>query len=392
MKALKKATMVLIAAAVLQLFAHQVFAARIKDMASIKGVRKNQLVGYGLVVGLNGTGDKSGTGFTFQSLSNMIERLGIHVDKSSISVKNVAAVMVTADIPPFAKIGNKVDVLVSSIGDAKSLQGGTLLLTPLRGVDRNVYALAQGPVVVGGFSAEGSAGGGVTKNHPTVGRISGGAMVEREITVSVQGKEELFIALDSADFTTAVRVCDAINTRFGEVMATTVDSGTLRMQVPENYRQRVVEMVAMLENLEVIPDTAAKVVVNGRTGTVVVGENVRISTVAVAHGNISVVIKENTWVSQPAPFAPGSPEGSGTGQYQPEDGAVVAPGGQTVVVPDSDVTVEEEKNRLILLPSGTTIGELVRALNAIGATPRDLISIFQTLKAAGALHAQLELL
>lgn len=392
MKALNKATGVLIVAAVLQLFAHQVFAARIKDMASIKGVRKNQLVGYGLVVGLNGTGDKSGTGFTFQSLSNMIERLGIHVDKSSISVKNVAAVMVTADIPPFAKIGNKVDVLVSSIGDAKSLQGGTLLLTPLRGVDRNVYALAQGPVVVGGFSAEGSAGGGVTKNHPTVGRISGGAMVEREITVSVQGKEELIIALDSADFTTAVRVCDAINTRFGEVMATTVDSGTLRMQVPEHYRQRVVEMVAMLESLEVTPDAAAKVVVNGRTGTVVVGENVRISTVAVAHGNISVVIKENTWVSQPAPFAPSPPEGSGTGQYQPEDGAVVAPGGQTVVVPDSDVTVEEEKNRLVLLPSGTTIGELVRALNAIGATPRDLISIFQTLKAAGALHAQLELL
>ena len=232
----------------------------------------------------------------------------------------------------------------------------------------------------------------MTKNHPTVGRISRGASVEREISVSVQDKEKLVIALDDADFTTAVRIRDAINKRFGEVMASTVDSGTLSMEVPEDYRHRVVEMVAMLENLEVTPDTVAKVVVNGRTGTVVVGENVRISTVAVAHGNISVVIKENTWVSQPAPFAPSPPQGSGTGQFQPSSGAVVAPGGQTVVVPNSEVAVEEEKNRLVLIPSGSTIGELVRALNAIGVTPRDLISIFQTLKAAGALHAQLELI
>ena len=376
----------------LLLITSQVFATRIKDLASIKGIRKNQLVGYGLVVGLNGTGDKSGTGFTFQSLSNMIERLGIHVDQSSISVKNVAAVMVTADVPPFAKIGNRIDILVSSIGDAKSLQGGTLLLTPLRGADRQVYALAQGPVVVGGFTAAGSAGGGVTKNHPTVGRISRGATVEREVPVSVQGKEELVIALDSPDFTTSIRVRDAINTKFGQVMASSIDSGTLEMLVPESYREHVVEMVAMLENLEVTPDAVAKVVVNGRTGTVVVGENVRISTVAVAHGNISVVIKENTWVSQPAPFSPRAPVGTGTGQYSPENGVVAAPGGQTVVVPDSEVMVDEEKNRLILIPSGSTIGELVRALNAIGVTPRDLISIFQTLKAAGALHAQLELL
>jgi flagellar P-ring protein precursor FlgI len=265
-------------------------------------------------------------------------------------------------------------------------------LTPLKGADRKVYALAQGPVVVGGFTAAGNAGGGVTKNHPTVGRISRGATVEREVPVSVQGKEELIIALDSPDFTTSIRVRDAINTKFGQIMANSIDSGTLEMQVPESYRERVVEMVAMLENLEVTPDAVAKVVVNGRTGTVVVGENVRISTVAVAHGNISVVIKENTWVSQPAPFAPSAPLGTTTGQYAPENGVVAAPGGQTVVVPDSEVIVEEEKNRLILIPSGSTIGELVRALNAIGVTPRDLISIFQTLKAAGALHAQLELL
>jgi flagellar P-ring protein precursor FlgI len=392
MKSFTQRRIVLIGMVTLLLMASQALGARIKDLASIKGIRKNQLVGYGLVVGLNGTGDKSGTGFTLQSLSNMIERLGIHVDKSSISVKNVAAVMVTADVPPFSKIGNKIDVLVSSLGDAKSLHGGTLLLTPLKGVDRKVYALAQGPVVVGGFTAAGNDGGGVTKNHPTVGRISRGATVEKEVAMTLQGKEELIIALDSPDFTTAVRVRDVINTTFGDVMASTVDSGTLSMQVPDTYRQRVVEMVAMLENLQVTPDAVAKVVVNGRTGTVVVGENVRISTVAVAHGNISVVIKENTWVSQPAPFAPNPPLGTTSGQYKPEDGVVAAPGGQTVVVPESQVSVEEEKNRLILIPSGSTIGELVRALNAIGVTPRDLISIFQTLKAAGALHAKLELL
>ena len=388
----EKSKMILVIIVTLLLFTSQVFAARIKDLASIKGIRKNQLVGYGLVVGLNGTGDKSGTGFTFQSLSNMIERLGISVDKSSISVKNVAAVMVTAKIPPFAKIGNKMDVLVSSVGDAKSLHGGTLLLTSLYGADRKIYALAQGPVVVGGFTAAGNAGGGVTKNHPTVGRISRGATVEREVPVSLQDKEELTISLANPDFTTAIRVRDSINKSFGQIVASSMDSGTLHMQVPENYRGRVVEMVAMLENLDITPDAVAKVVVNGRTGTVVVGENVRISTVAVAHGNISVVIKENTWVSQPAPFAPSAPLGTNTGQYSPQGGVVAAPGGQTVVVPDSEVIVDEEKNRLILLPSGSTIGELVRALNAIGVTPRDLISIFQTLKAAGALHAQLELL
>ncbi|MBW2108085.1 MAG: flagellar basal body P-ring protein FlgI [Deltaproteobacteria bacterium] len=369
-----------------------VFGARIKDLASIKGIRKNQLIGYGLVVGLNGTGDKAGTGFTVQSLTNMIEQLGIHVDQSSVSVKNVAAVMVTADVPPFGRIGNKIDVLVSSIGDAKSLQGGTLLLTPLRGVDRKVYALAQRPVSVGGCSAGGAAGRGVTKNHPTVGRITKGATLEREIPVHLQGREELVIALDNPDFTTAIRVRDSINARFGQVMAKTVDSGTLKMTVPPAYRERVVEMVAALENLEVTPDSVAKVVLNEKTGTVVVGENVRISTVAVAHGNLSIVIKERAVISQPAPFAPTPPAGTTAQQFQTENGVVTAPGGQTVVAPDTDVTVQEERNRLIMLPSGSTIGELVRALNAIGVTPRDLITIFQTIEAAGALHAQLELI
>lgn len=376
----------------LLLFVSEVFAARIKDLASIKGIRTNQLVGYGLVVGLNGTGDKSGTGFTIQSLANMIERMGVHVDKSSISVKNVAAVILTADVPPFGRIGNKIDVSVSSVGDAKSLQGGTLLLTPLHGADGQVYAIAQGPVSVGGFSVGGAGGGGVTKNHPTGGMIAGGASIEREIPVSLQDKGELTLALAVPDFTTATRMRDAINERFRMAVVNSVDSGTLKMEIPDDFRDRVVEMVAMVENLDVTPDVIAKVVLNEKTGTVVIGENVRISTVAVAHGNLSILIKENTIVSQPLPLAPEPPAGATTEQLKPEDGVVVAPGGQTVVATDSDVTVEEAKNRLLLIPSGSTIGDLVRALNAIGVTPRDLITIFQSIKAAGALHAEIDLI
>ncbi len=373
-------------------FSAEASAVRIKDLASIKGIRHNQLIGYGLVVGLDGSGDKQGTAFTVQSLVNMIERMGIHVDENDVTIKNVAAVMVTAKIPPFARTGNKIDVVVSSIGDAKSLQGGTLLLTPLRGVDRKVYALAQGPISVGGFTAGGAAGGGVTKNHPTVGRISRGATIEREIRVSMQDKEELIITLNNPDFTTAIRVCNAINEKLGRVLASTTDSGTLKLHIPENFRDRVVQMVATIENLEVTPDTIARVILNEKTGTVVIGENVRISTVAVAHGNLSIQIKERTTVSQPLPFAPAPPDDTTTQQFQLEDGAVVAPGGQTVVSPDSEVAVQEEKNRLLLVPAGTTIGELVRALNAIGVTPRDLITIFQCIKAAGALQAELEII
>ncbi|RLB90324.1 MAG: flagellar biosynthesis protein FlgA [Deltaproteobacteria bacterium] len=369
-----------------------VYGARVKDIASIKGIRNNQLVGYGLVVGLKGTGDKTGTSFTIQSLANMIERMGIHVDKEDVSVKNVAAVMVTASVPPFARIGNRIDVVVSSVGDAKSLQGGTLLLTPLYGVDKKIYALAQGPVSVGGFAAGGAAGGGITKNHPTVGRISRGASIEREIPVSMQDKDEIVIALDNPDFTTAVRLCDAINERFGRNVATTVDSGTLKLKIPEDFRQDVVQMVATVENLEVMPDSIAKVVLNEKTGTVVIGENVTISTVAVAHGNLSIQIKERTRVSQPSPFAPAPPAGATTQQFQPENGLLMGPGGQTVVSADSDVSVQEEKNKLLLVPRGSTIGELVRALNAIGVSPRDLITVFQALRAAGALHAQIEII
>ncbi len=388
----RNAKILLIAMVLSTVFAPDALAARIKDLAAIKGIRDNQLIGYGLIVGLNGTGDKAGTGFTVQSLRNMIERMGIHVDSGGISVKNVAAVVVTANVPPFARIGNKIDVLVSSIGDAKSLVGGTLLLTPLRGVDRKIYALAQGPISVGGFSVGGAAGGGTTKNHPTVARISRGATIEREIPVPVQGRQEIVIALSNPDFTTAVRMRDAINTKFGRHLANTMDSGTLEMQIPKDFRGRVVEMIATLENLQVTPDTVAKVIMNEKTGTVVVGENVKISTVAVAHGNLSIQIKESTMVSQPAPFAPAPPEGATTEQFELEAGVVTAPGGQTVVAPETGVYSQEETNRLLVLGSGSTIGELVRALNAIGVTPRDLITIFQSIKAAGALHAQLEII
>lgn len=373
-------------------FSAEAYAVRIKDLASIKGIRHNQLIGYGLIVGLDGTGDKAGTGFTVQSLVNMVERMGIHVDKDDVSVKNVAAVIVTANMPPFSRIGNKIDVLVSSVGDSKSLLGGTLLLTPLRGVDRKVYALAQGPISVGGFAAGGAAGGGVTKNHPTVGRISRGATIEREIPVSMQDRQNLVITLNNPDFTTAVRACKAINEKFGRALATTTDSGTLNLSIPEDFQDRVVQMIATIESLEVTPDIVAKVILNEKTGTVVIGENVRISTVAVAHGNLSIQIKERVTVTQPLPFAPSPPAGTDAAQFELEKGPVVAPGGQTVVSPDTDVTVEEEKNRLLLVPGGSTIGELVRALNAIGVSPRDLITIFQTIQAAGALQAELEII
>jgi len=366
-----------------------VMSARIKDIASIKGIRPNQLFGYGLLVGLNGTGDKSGTGFTVQGLINMLERLGIHVSADDVKVRNVAAVMVSGVLPPFARIGKKIDVTLSSIGDAKSLQGGTLLLTPLRGVDGNVYALAQGAVSIGGFSVGGAAGGGVTKNHPTVGRISGGATVEREIPLTIENKEEFTIVLNNPDFNTATRVVDAINSRIGEVIAKAIDSGTLKFLVPEVFQGKVVNLIAEIGNLEVVPDSVAKVIVNEKTGTVVIGENVRIGKVAVAHGNLSIQIKETKEVSQPGPF---SPSGGGAATTQSDDNTVVAPGGNTVVSPESDVTVAEEKNRLLLVPDGRTIGELVKGLNAIGVTPRDLITILQAIKAAGALQAELEIL
>jgi flagellar P-ring protein precursor FlgI len=348
-------------------------AARLKDIASIGGVRPNQLIGYGLVVGLDGSGDRGrgsgGKDFTVQSLVSMLERMGITVDPKDVKVKNVAAVMVTAQLLPFARPGNQVDVTVSSLGDAKSLQGGTLLLTPLRGVDGAVYAVAQGPISVGGFAAAG-AGARVQKNHPTVGLIPGGATVERSLGGNLASRDQLTIALNRPDFTTAQRVAQSINSTAGSAVAQPMDSGTIAVDVPPSWRGGVVDFVARLESLEITPDTVAKVVLDERTGTVVMGEHVRISTVAVSHGNLSIQVREQPLVSQPQPFS----------------------GGQTTVVPDTQITVEEEQRRLFVIEGGATIGELTRALNAIGVTPRDLIAIFQAIKAAGALHATLEII
>jgi flagellar P-ring protein precursor FlgI len=369
-------------------FASTVLSARIKDIASFRGIRTNQLFGYGLVIGLEGSGDKAGTDFTIQALVNMLTHMGIIVDPEDVKVNNVAAVMVSAELPPFARIGKKIDVTVSSIGDAKTLQGGTLLLTPLKGVDGKIYALAQGPMSIGGFRVSGAAGGGVQKNHPTVGRITGGATVEREVTLSLENKEAMTMLLNNADFVTATRVADSINSQFGENLAKPIDSGTLRIKIPEAFQDRVVTLLAQLENLEVVPDSVAKVIVNEKTGTVVIGENVRISSVAVAHGNLTIQVKETYDVSQPLPFAPSAPV-LGATPTQTEGNVTVAPGGSTVVVPESDVAVQEEKNKLLLVPEGKTIGELIRALNAMGVTPRDLITILQSMKAAGALQAKL---
>ena len=345
--------------------------ARIKDIASLKGARLNELIGYGLVVGLNGTGDGTGTKFTVQSLVNMMERLGIHTLADQVKVANVAAVMVTAKLAPFARIGSKVDVLVSSIGDAKSLQGGTLLLTPLKGVDNNVYGLAQGPLVVGGFSATGAAGGGAQKNHPTVARISGGGTIEKEIPFDFNSMEELVIALHQPDFTTALRLSQAIKNRVQGISAFPSDAGTVRINLRENQRTNLVDLVAALEQIDIQPDTAAKIIIDERTGTVVMGENVRISSVAIAHGNLSVQIKERKDVSQPLPFSQG---------------------GQTVVTNDSQVNVSEEGGKLVLMSGGANLGDVVKALNAIGVSPRDLIAVFQAIKASGALQAELEII
>jgi flagellar P-ring protein FlgI len=370
--------------------------ARLKDIAFFKGVRGNQLVGYGLVVGLNGTGDSSNVEFTVRSIANMLERMGINVPRERIlltRLKNVAAVMVTATLPPFAGVGNRIDVHVSSLGDATNLAGGTLLLTPLVGADRQVYALTQGPIVTGGFAVSGASGSGVQKNHPTVGLITKGALIERQVPLALEGKKELAITLFNPDFTTAEKVKEAINLSMGGPYSRCVDSGTVKISVPESFRDRVPEMMAALERLEVTPDSVAKVILNEKTGTVVMGEKVRISTVAVAHGGLSIQIKERYSVSQPLPFSPEPQAGTPSIVLPPREGTgpIVSPGGATVITPESSVAVKEEGKPMVIIPSGADLGEVVKGLNAIGATPRDLIAILQAVKAAGALQADLEI-
>lgn len=360
----------IIAFAIFLLVASGAHAIRIKDIASFEGVRDNQLMGYGLVVGLNGSGDSDQTRIQTQSVVNMLERMGITTTINDIKVKNVAAVMVTATLPPFAKQGNRLDVLVSSLGDAKSIAGGTLIMTPLKGADNQIYAVAQGSVLTNSF-AFGGQGATAQKNHPTAGQVPNGALVERELPNTLTGKSTLRLNLNTSDFTTASRVVAVVNNKFKAAVAFSKDPGSVTLTIPEAYANRSVEFVAALETLEVKPDVQARVVLNERTGTIVMGESVRISTVAITHGSLSLVIKETPQVSQPSPLSKT---------------------GETAVVPRTDLKVEEENRRLVVLQEGASVGDVVRALNLLGVTPRDLISILQAVKAAGALQADLTII
>ncbi|RPJ74158.1 MAG: flagellar basal body P-ring protein FlgI [Desulfobacteraceae bacterium] len=346
-------------------------AARIKDLAAFRGVRANQLVGYGLVVGLAGSGDSDDAKFMLQSLSSMLEKMGVTVKPEDIEVKNVAAVIVTAELPPFARLGSRLDVLVNSLGNAKSLQGGTLLMTPLKGADGLVYAVSQGPISTGGFTVGANTGDKVQKNFTTVGRVAQGGLVEREIPFTLNHKDSLTLSLHRPDFTTATRMAQAINESLSAGAARAQDSGTVQVAVPPIYLGDMARLIAAVESVNVIPDSVSRVVINERTGTVIMGESVRIATVAIAHGNLSVQIRTSLNVSQPLPF-------SRTGE--------------TVVTPETQTMVQEGRAPLYVMPEGVSIGEVVRALNALGVTPRDLISILQALKAAGALQAELEII
>src|SRR5208337_3787889 len=345
--------------------------ARIKDMAYFLGARSNQLIGYGLVVGLKNTGDTTtNTLFTMNTLANMLMNMGIFVDPTQAKVKNVASVMVTAKLPPFCRTGAKVDVQTSSIGDAISIEGGTLLMTPLKGPDGKVYAVAQGPVSTGGFSVSGASGSSVQKNFPTVAFVSGGALVEKEVPIQYAELPVLDLVLKKADFTTATKTAAAICSAVPGVSAHAADAGTVKIEVPPSQRNEMVALITQIENLEVQPDVIAKVVVNERTGTIVIGEHVRIAPVAVAHGSLTVQITEKPTVSQPLPFSKG----------------------KTQVVQQTSIQVQEGKGHLAVVGGGVTIGQVINGLNAIGATPRDLINILQSIKAAGAMDAELELI
>ncbi|MCA3940501.1 flagellar basal body P-ring protein FlgI [Vibrio vulnificus] len=342
------------------------YAARIKDVAQVAGVRSNQLVGYGLVSGLPGTGES--TPFTEQSFAAMLQNFGIQLPVGTKpKIKNVAAVMVTAELPPFSKPGQQIDVTVSSIGSAKSLRGGTLLQTFLKGLDGQVYAVAQGNLVVSGFSAEGADGSKIVGNNPTVGIISSGAMVEREVPTPFGRGDFITFNLLESDFTTAQRMADAVNNFLGPQMASAVDATSVRVRAPRDISQRVAFLSA-IENLEFDPaDGAAKIIVNSRTGTIVVGKHVRLKPAAVTHGGMTVAIKENLSVSQPNGFS----------------------GGETVVVPNSDISVTEEQGKMFKFEPGLTLDDLVRAVNQVGAAPSDLMAILQALKQAGAIEGQL---
>ncbi|MDX9690079.1 MAG: flagellar basal body P-ring protein FlgI [Proteobacteria bacterium] len=345
---------------------------RLKDVVDFEGVRDNLLIGYGLVVGLNGSGDSlTNSPFTEKSLVGMLERLGVNTRGSSMKTKNVAAVMVTATLPPFSSQGSKVDVVVSTLGDAKSLAGGTLLVTPLLGADGEVYAVAQGALAVGGFAAEGQ-GTTVTKGVPTSGRIANGAIVEREIPFRLADLGSMRLSLRNPDFTTANRVAEAINKGLKGDVAVAQDAATVRVLVPDGRRNDVVGLMTQIEQLTVAPDQVARVVIDEQSGVIVMGENVRINTVAIAQGNLTIRITETPQVSQPAPFSQG---------------------GQTEVVARTNVEVDEgEAKKMGVLDTGVSLQEMVQSLNALGIGPRDMITILQSIKAAGALQADLEVI
>jgi flagellar P-ring protein precursor FlgI len=343
---------------------------RIKDLANFEGVRQNQLIGYGLVVGLNGTGDTlNNIPFTKQSLQAMLERLGVNIRGANIRTGNVAAVMVTANLPAFGTQGSRIDVTVSALGDSKNLQGGTLLVTPLLAADGNVYAVAQGSLAIGGFQAEGDAAK-ITRGVPTVGRIANGAIIEREIDFALNRLPQVRLALRNPDFTTAKRMAEAVNDFLGARAAEPVDPSTVQMTIPKEFHGNVVALLTEIEQLQVEPDLTAKIVIDERSGIIVMGRDVRVATVAVAQGNLTVTISEAPQVSQPAPLSRG----------------------QTTVVPRTRVGVQEDGKKLALVKDGVSLQELVDGLNALGIGPRDLIAILQAIKAAGAIQADIEVM
>ena len=343
-----------------------VSAERLKDISNIAGVRENQLLGYGLIVGLDGTGDK--TPFTSQTFRNMMSRFGITIpDGVDPKVKNIAAVSIHATLPAFAKLGQRIDITISSIGNAKSLRGGSLLMAPLKGLDGNVYAIAQGDLVVGGFGASGADGSRITVNVPVVGRIPGGATVEREVPSLFGVGDSLTFNLHRPDFTTAKRVSDEINKLLGPGVAYALDAGSVKVSAPRDASQRVTYL-SVLENLNIqAGDVAAKVIINSRTGTIVIGKNVQVAPAAITHGSLTVTISENFQVEQPAPFGEG----------------------ETIVLPRTDITIDEEENRMFLFEPGISLEELVRAVNQVGAAPGDLMAILEALRQAGAIQADI---
>jgi flagellar P-ring protein FlgI len=341
---------------------------RIKDLVNIEGVRENQLIGYGLVVGLNRTGDfLNNIPFTKQSLQAMLERLGVNIRGQTINTGNVAAVMVTANLPPFGTQGTPIDVTVSALGDAKSLQGGTLLVTPLLGADGNVYAVAQGSIAISGFQAEGEAAK-IVRGVPTVGRITNGAIIEREIEFQLNRLNTVKLALRNPDFTTAKRIAAAINDFIGAPTAEPLDPSTVEIGIPHKYQGNVIALLTEIEQLQVVPDLGARIIIDERSGVIVMGREVRVSTVAVAQGNLTVTISETPQVSQPPPLARG----------------------QTRVVPRTRVGVQEDGKKLALVSEGVSLQQVVDGLNALGIGPRDLIAILQAIKAAGAIQANIE--